>query len=32
MAAEVGLELDSDPLLHYARRQEVVFWSRETAA
>jgi len=32
MTAEVGLELDSDPLLHYARRQDVVFWSRETAA
>ena len=26
MAAEVGVELDGEPLLHYARRQDVVFW------
>jgi uncharacterized protein YqjF (DUF2071 family) len=27
MAAEVGLDLDGAPLLHYARRQDVVFWT-----
>jgi uncharacterized protein YqjF (DUF2071 family) len=26
MGAEVGLELDGEPTLHYARRQDVVFW------
>ena len=26
MTAEIGVELDGDPLLHYARRQDVVFW------
>lgn len=26
MAAELAIELDGDPLLHYARRQDVVFW------
>jgi uncharacterized protein len=29
MAAGVGLELDGEPLLHYARRQDVVFWRLE---
>jgi hypothetical protein len=24
--AEVGLDLDGEPLLHFARRQDVVFW------
>jgi hypothetical protein len=32
MAAEVGLELGVPPLLHYARRQDVVFWTLEPAA
>jgi uncharacterized protein YqjF (DUF2071 family) len=27
MAREVGLELSGEPLLHYAARQNVVFWS-----
>jgi uncharacterized protein len=31
MAAEVGLQLDREPLLHYARRQDVVFWRLEAA-
>jgi uncharacterized protein YqjF (DUF2071 family) len=31
MGAEVGLDLDGEPLLHYARRQDVVFWSLEHA-
>ena len=31
MAAEVGLMLDGEPLLHYARRQDVVFWRLEAA-
>jgi uncharacterized protein len=31
MGAEVGLELVGDPLLHYARRQDVVFWTLEAA-
>jgi uncharacterized protein YqjF (DUF2071 family) len=31
MAAEVGLELAGDPLLHYARRQDVVFWGLSRA-
>jgi uncharacterized protein YqjF (DUF2071 family) len=31
MAAEVGLELDDEPLLHYAERQDVVFWTLEPA-
>jgi uncharacterized protein len=26
MAAEIGLDLDGEPLLHYSRRQDVVFW------
>jgi uncharacterized protein len=26
MAAELGLKLEGQPLLHYARRQDVVFW------
>jgi uncharacterized protein YqjF (DUF2071 family) len=29
MAAEVGLELAERPLVHYARRQDVVFWPLE---
>lgn len=29
MAAEVGLDLRGEPLLHYAGRQDVVFWSLE---
>jgi len=29
MAAELGLALEDDPLLHYARRQDVVFWALE---
>jgi uncharacterized protein len=32
MGQEIGLQLDSEPLLHYARRQDVVFWSLEPAA
>lgn len=31
MAAEVGLELDDDPLLHLAGRQDVVFWALKPA-
>jgi uncharacterized protein len=31
MAEEVDVELDGDPLLHYAARQDVVFWSVEPA-
>jgi uncharacterized protein YqjF (DUF2071 family) len=27
MALEAGLALEGEPLLHYARRQDVVFWS-----
>jgi hypothetical protein len=27
MAAELGLELGDPPLVHFARRQDVVFWS-----
>jgi uncharacterized protein YqjF (DUF2071 family) len=32
MGAELGLALDSDPLLHYARRQDVLFWNLERDA
>jgi uncharacterized protein YqjF (DUF2071 family) len=32
MAAELAIELDEDPLLHYARRQDVVFWLLHAAA
>jgi uncharacterized protein len=31
MAAPLGLELDSDPLLHYSPRQDVVIWALEPA-
>jgi uncharacterized protein len=31
MTQEIGLELDGDPLVHYARRQDVVFWNLEPA-
>jgi uncharacterized protein len=31
MAAPLGIELDSDPLLHYSRRQDVVIWPLEVA-
>ncbi|MDX6562183.1 MAG: uncharacterized protein QOD65_1997 [Gaiellales bacterium] len=29
MADQVGIALDGDPVLHYARRQDVVFWLNE---
>jgi hypothetical protein len=29
MGEEVGLDLDDEPVLHYARRQDVVFWVNE---
>jgi uncharacterized protein YqjF (DUF2071 family) len=32
MGAELGLGLDDAPLLHFARRQDVVFWRLEPAA
>jgi uncharacterized protein YqjF (DUF2071 family) len=32
MADEVGIELAGEPLLHYAARQDVVFWSLQPAA
>jgi uncharacterized protein YqjF (DUF2071 family) len=31
MAAELAVELDDDPLLHYAHRQDVVFWMLRAA-
>ena len=31
MTAEIGLDLDGDPLLHYAQRQDVVFWPLQRA-
>jgi uncharacterized protein len=31
MAAPLGIELDSDPLLHYSARQDVVIWPLEPA-
>jgi uncharacterized protein YqjF (DUF2071 family) len=31
MTAELAIDLDDDPLLHYARRQDVVFWSLQAA-
>lgn len=31
MATEIGLDLEGEPLLHYARRQDVVFWAIEAA-
>ncbi len=27
MTAEIGVDLAGEPLLHYARRQDVVFWT-----
>ncbi len=32
MAAGLGIPLDGQPLLHYAHRQDVVFWSLQPAA
>jgi uncharacterized protein YqjF (DUF2071 family) len=32
MADELGLALEGEPLLHYARRQDVVFWALRAAA
>jgi uncharacterized protein YqjF (DUF2071 family) len=32
MASEIDIELEGDPLLHYAARQDVVFWSLTPAA
>jgi len=32
MAYEAGMKLDSEPLLHYARRQDVVFWRLQAVA
>ncbi len=32
MTAEIGLDLADAPLLHYARRQDVVFWTLQPAA
>jgi hypothetical protein len=32
MADEVGLALEGDPLLHYARRQDAVLWELEAVA
>jgi uncharacterized protein len=31
MTAELGIELTGNPLLHYAARQDVVFWTLERA-
>jgi uncharacterized protein YqjF (DUF2071 family) len=31
MAAQITLRIDGDPLLHYAARQDVVFWKLEDA-
>jgi uncharacterized protein YqjF (DUF2071 family) len=31
MGTELGVELDGDPMLHYADRQDVVFWLNEPA-
>ena len=31
MGAEVGLDLDGEPTLHFARRQDVVFWLNRRA-
>jgi uncharacterized protein YqjF (DUF2071 family) len=31
MGAEIGFALDGEPLLHYARRQDVVFWALQPA-
>jgi uncharacterized protein YqjF (DUF2071 family) len=32
MTAQIGFELQGEPLLHYSRRQEVVFWTLDAAA
>lgn len=32
MTAEIAIEVDDAPLLHFARRQDVVFWSLQPAA
>lgn len=32
MASELAVELDEDPLLHYAHRQDVVFWTLQSVA
>lgn len=32
MTAQLGLALEAEPLVHYAARQEVVFWTLERAA
>jgi uncharacterized protein YqjF (DUF2071 family) len=32
MADEIGIALEGDPLLHYARRQDVIFWSLKAVA
>jgi hypothetical protein len=31
MTTEIAINLDDAPLLHYARRQDVVFWSLQPA-
>jgi uncharacterized protein len=31
MGDQIGISLDGEPLLHYARRQDVVFWTLEPA-
>jgi uncharacterized protein YqjF (DUF2071 family) len=31
MGAEAGLDLDGDPILHFAKRQDVVFWLNQPA-
>jgi uncharacterized protein YqjF (DUF2071 family) len=31
MGAEVGLDLDGDPILHFAKQQDVVFWLNRRA-
>jgi hypothetical protein len=31
MADELGVRLEGDPLLHYARRQDTLLWSLEPA-
>lgn len=31
MTAQIGVDLGDDPLLHFARRQNVVFWALQPA-
>ena len=31
MGAQVGLELEGTPMLHFSERQDVVFWQLELA-